>query len=101
MIMALIDFEVTPDHRPYVLDQLRSLLEEARSLKGNLTYKASTGTESAGHIGLMHEWDTLENFEAYTSSELFKRMGEILRPAITKAPVSRRLRTELLGEVRG
>jgi quinol monooxygenase YgiN len=99
--MALIDFEVSPADRAEMLAALQPLLEEARGCPGNRSYRASTSCESAAHIGLMHEWDTLEQFRAYISSDLMRRMSQMLRPAMTTAPVSRRLRTELIEEIRG
>jgi quinol monooxygenase YgiN len=101
MIMALIDFEVSPEGRADVLKALRPLLTEARTFEGNRSYRALTSSESAAHIGLMHEWDTLEHFRAYASSDLFDRMGKILRPAMTTPPVSRRMKTDSIEEVRG
>ncbi|HTM76685.1 MAG TPA: antibiotic biosynthesis monooxygenase family protein [Devosia sp.] len=101
MIMALIDFEVSPEGRTDLLAALQPLLEEARGCPGNRSFRASTNSESAAHIGLMHEWDTLEQFRAYTSSDLMLRLGQMLRSAMTAAPVSRRLRTDLIEELRG
>ncbi|MEO8684996.1 MAG: antibiotic biosynthesis monooxygenase [Devosia sp.] len=99
--MALIDFEVAPESRAGLLQALQPLLAEVRGFDGNRGYRAWTDSESVGHMGLMHEWDTLEHFRAYASSGLFDRMGKILRPAMTTPPVSRRLRTESIEEVRG
>jgi quinol monooxygenase YgiN len=101
MIMALVDFEVSPDSRAELLRLIRPFLSEARAMAGNQSYRVSTNSESASHIGLMHEWDTLEHFRAYTSSDLMARMGKLLRPAMTTPPVSRRLRTDSIEEVRG
>jgi quinol monooxygenase YgiN len=101
MIMTLVDFEVSPESRADLLEALRPLLTEARNFEGNRGYRALTSSESAAHIGLMHEWDTLEHFRAYASSDLFDRMGKILRPAMITPPVSRRLRTDGIEEVRG
>ena len=101
MIMALIDFEVAPESRGDLLQALQPLLAEARKAPGNRSYRASADSENRGHIGLMHEWDSLEQFRAYASSDLMDRMGKLLRPAMTTPPVSRRLRTESIEEVRG
>jgi len=101
MIMALVDFEVAPQSRAALLEALQPLLAEARNVEGNRSFRASTSSDSAGHIGLMHEWQTLEHFRAYASSDLVDRMGKVLRPAMTTPPVSRRLRTESIEEVRG
>lgn len=101
MIMALIDFEVAPESRAGLLQALQPLLTEARSFEGNRGYRAWTDSESVAHIGLMHEWVSLEHFRAYAASDLFDRMGRILRPAMTTPPVSRRLQTESIEAVRG
>jgi quinol monooxygenase YgiN len=99
--MALIDFEVAPESRAGLLQALQPLLAEARSVAGNRGYRALADSESASHVGLMHEWETLEQFRTYASSDLVDRIGKILRPAMTTPPVSRRLRTESIEEVRG
>lgn len=99
--MALINFEVAPEIRLRLLNTLQPLLVEARASAGNLSFRAFTDSESAAHIGLIHEWETLDHFRAYSSSDLFSRVGTILRPAMTTKPVSRRLRTESIEEIRG
>lgn len=101
MIMALVDFEVAPESRLDLLEALKPLLAEARAVAGNVSYRASVDSESAAHIGIMHEWETLDHFRAYASSDLIARMGQMLRPAMTKPPVSRRLTTSVIEEVRG
>ena len=101
MIIAIIDFEVLPESRLGLLTALQPLLAEARNFGGNLGYRAFMDSENNAHIGIMHEWETLEHFRAYASADLFSRMGQILRPAMTVPPVSRRLQSENLEEVRG
>lgn len=101
MIMALIDFKVAPESRPGLLEALHPLLVEARRVTGNVSYRAFTDSEDGAHIGMMHEWETLDHFRAYAASELFARIGKILRPAMTTPPVSRRLNTTSIEEVRG
>jgi hypothetical protein len=49
----------------------------------------------------LHEWETLEQFRAYASSDLMERIGKVLRPWMTTPPISRRLRTDTIEEVRG
>jgi quinol monooxygenase YgiN len=101
MIMALIDFEVASESRADLLVAVQPLLAEARSLEGNRSYRAMTDSESPTHIGMVHEWDTLEHFRAYAASDIVNRIGKVLRPSMTTPPVSRRLRTESIEEVRG
>lgn len=101
MIMASIDFEVAPEARATILRDLQPLLLEARTFEGNLTYRALADSGNAAHIAILHEWQTLEQFRAYTASALFARLGKALRPHMTTPPVSRRLKTESIEEVRG
>lgn len=101
MIMALIDFEVAPETRARLLEALQPLLVETRDFAGNVSYRAFTDSENGAHVGIMHEWQTLDHFRAYASSDLFVRIGKILRPAMTTPPVSRRLNTTSIEEVRG
>jgi quinol monooxygenase YgiN len=101
MILALIDFEVAQDARDAALECLQPLLREARSFEGNRSYRVFTSSDSLTHVGMAHEWDTLEHFNAYTASTLFSRIGQVMRPIMTTPPVSRRMRTEVIEEVHG
>jgi len=101
MIMALIDFTVAPETRPGLLEALQPLLVEARRIDGNISYRAFIDSEDGARIRMMHEWETLDQFRAYAASELFVRIGKILRPAMTTPPVSRRLSATSIEEVRG
>ena len=101
MIVALIDFEVSPESRADLLEALQPLVVEARKVAGNVSYRSSTDSENGAHVGMMHEWETIDHFRAYASSDLFRRISKILRPAMTTVPISRRLNTTSIEEVRG
>lgn len=100
MIIAIVDFDVAPADRDEALAVLREDALLARDLPGNLSYRAFTNVGSNSHVGIMHEWETLEDFTAYTESDTFARIGRKLRPRMTSAPVSRRIRAEVFEEVR-
>jgi quinol monooxygenase YgiN len=50
-------------------------------------------------LTLLHEWEDEASFRGYTDSESFARSGEVLRPMMTGAPISRRFRAELVESV--
>lgn len=51
-------------------------------------------------LTVLHEWDDEAAFAAYLASDMFARSGEVIRPLLTDAPVSRRFRAELVETVR-
>jgi len=101
MIIALVDFDVAPERCSALLADLKPLLEEARAMAGNISYRALIDGEEKAHIDIMHEWESLERFRDYRSSNLFSRMSQLLRPAMTSPPVSRCLQAESFEEVHG
>jgi hypothetical protein len=48
---------------------------------------------------VIHEWDSEASFAEYQRSDSFARSGQVLRPMMIAAPVSRRFRGDLLETV--
>jgi quinol monooxygenase YgiN len=101
MIIAVVDFEVAPADREKAFAVLKRDAPAARALPGNLSYRAFANADSHSHVGIMHEWEAQAHFEDYLASEAFAEIGRQLRPLMTSAPVSRRMRAELFEEVKG
>lgn len=96
MIIAIVDFETAPETQAKALDILLTDVASATNITGNLGFRAFSNAQSDTHVGLMHEWETLADFEAYTASDAFKQIGAQLRPMMTAAPVSRRFEAQPL-----
>lgn len=96
MIMAIVDFDVAPENRTAALDILHSDGAAAAKMRGNKSFRVFTNAGSETHIGLMHEWETMEAFQAYTNSEGFAKVRDGVGPLMTAPPVSKRLKTELV-----
>ena len=68
-------------------------------MPGNLAFRVYASREDETRITVVHEWDDEESFAGYLTSDAFARSGEVIRPMMTGAPVSRRFRAELLETV--
>ena len=99
MLIAIVDFTTSADDRPTALAQLDRERDEIRAMPGNVAFRvyASRGDETG--ITIVHEWQDEASFVGYAASDSFTRSGEVLRPLMTGAPVSRRFHAELLETV--
>jgi quinol monooxygenase YgiN len=100
MIIAIVDFQVSPPDQAMALEILASDGVAATAIPGNLGFRAFTDAGSPTHVGLMHEWTDAAAFEAYLASAGFAEVGAKLRPMMTGAPVSRRFDAVLYETVR-
>ncbi len=78
---------------------LETLVEEAkavRAMAGCIAFIPFQDATDPTQIGILHEWQTGEDFTAYTSSQEFAQLGKILRPMMLKPPVSRRFTADLI-----
>jgi quinol monooxygenase YgiN len=95
MFIAIVDIAVSPDDRPAALEQLQKEAGEVRAMPGNIAFRAFPSPEDPARVTILHEWQDEDGFRAYAASPAFARSGEVLRPMVTEAPVSRRFRAEL------
>ena len=65
------------------------------AMPGSLALRVYASREDETGITVIHEWDDEASFAGYLRSDSFARSGEVLRPMMTGAPVSRRFRAEL------
>ena len=100
MLIAIVDFTVAPENRAAALATLLAEAPAVRSMTGNLAFQPYLDPVSAEAVRIFHEWQDAASFEAYTSSDAFKRSGQVLRPMMTGAPLSRRMSADLLETVR-
>jgi quinol monooxygenase YgiN len=99
MFIAIVDFNTTATDRPAALAQLDRERDEVRAMPGNRAYRVYASRYDDTAITLVHEWDDEASFAGYSRSDSFARSGEVLRPMMTGAPVSRRFHADLLETV--
>ena len=68
-------------------------------MPGNVAFRVYASGEDQGGVTVVHEWDDEASFGGYLESDSFARLGQMIRPLMTGAPVSRRFRAELLETV--
>ena len=100
MFIAILDFTTTAADRPAALAQLDQESGEVRAMPGNVAFRVYAGREDDTQVTVVHEWQDEPSFAGYLGSASFARSGEVLRPLMTGAPVSRRFRAELAETVR-
>jgi quinol monooxygenase YgiN len=99
VLIAILDFSTTATDRPAALAQLDGERAEVHAMPGNLAFRIYASREDGTRITVVHEWEDQGSFAAYLGSDSFARSGEVLRPIMTGAPVSRRFQAELLETV--
>lgn len=99
MFIAIVDFNTAAAGRPAALAQLDKERDQVRGMPGNRAFRVYASRADDTRITIVHEWDDEASFAEYQASESFARSGEVLRPMMTGAPVSRRFRAELLETV--
>jgi quinol monooxygenase YgiN len=95
VLIAILDFSTAVTDRPAALARLDGEREQVRAMPGNLAFRVYASREDETTITVVHEWDDETSFAGYLGSDSFARSGEVLRPMMTGAPVSRRFRAEL------
>lgn len=99
MLIAIVDFSTAVTDRPAALAQLDGERDRVRAMPGNLAFRVYASREDETRVTIVHEWDDQASFDAYQGSGSFARSGQVLRPLMTGAPVSRRFHAELLETV--
>ena len=99
MLIAILDLDTAPADRPAALAQLDAERAEIRAMPGNIDFRSFASREDDGGVRVVHEWEDDASFGAYLASPAFARSGEVLRPLMTRPPVSRRFRADLIETV--
>jgi quinol monooxygenase YgiN len=99
MFIAILDFSTTAGDRPAALAQLDHERDEIRAMPGNVAFRVYASREDETRIAVVHEWQDEESFTGYVASDSFARSGDVLRPLMTGAPLSRRFHADLLETV--
>jgi quinol monooxygenase YgiN len=99
MLIAILDLTTAATDRPAALAQLDGERDTVRALPGNIAFRVYASRQDQTQVTVVHEWQNEASFVGYLESDSFARSGEVLRPIMTGAPVSRRFRAELLDSV--
>lgn len=99
MFIAIVDFTVAAHKRAATLEVLRAEAPIVRAMPGNLAFRTYADPANAEALCIIHEWEDIESFQTYASSEVFRSSGQVLRPLMTTAPVSRRFTAQILETV--
>jgi quinol monooxygenase YgiN len=92
VLIAILDVTTAGSDRPAALAQLDGERDEVRAMPGNVAFRVYASRADETRITVVHEWDDEASFAGYLGSDSFVRSGEVLRPIMTGAPVSRRSR---------
>ncbi len=96
MLIAHVLFTVAEDDRRAALDTLLAEVPAVRAMKGCVAFLPFADAAGPTGLGVLHEWETEADFAAYLASPGFAVTGQILRPMMTGAPISRRFDARLL-----
>ena len=96
MLIAHVRFPVAPHNRSAATAALVAGIETVRAMRGCSAFYPVHDPADDTVLGVVHEWETEADFEAYTSSDVFKAFGATIRPLMSGKPVSRRFRSESL-----
>lgn len=96
MIIAHLTFETTTANVKDALSTIVAHCDRVQGMKGCAAFIPFQDAQNDRRIGIVHEWDHADAFEAYLASDVFKDMGQRLRPLMEGPPVSRRFDAQLL-----
>ena len=90
MFIAHVFFRVAPALGQTALNALLAECPIVRALPGCTTFLPFIDPTQPGAVGLLHEWESEDQFAAYTASPGFAAVGQVLRPLMVAPPVSKR-----------
>ncbi len=96
MLVAHVLFKVAPADRSRALDALLAEAPGVRAMAGCLAFVPFADPGDPGGLGIVHEWQSGDEFGAYTGSSGFAKVQATLRPMMVGQPVSRRFDARLL-----
>jgi quinol monooxygenase YgiN len=88
MVIIRVAMNVRAENREKFLGLLEQEAKEVRQLEGCLKFNIFEDISSENALLLYEEWQTLEAFDAYRTSQAFKETGQYLFPLIDGKPDS-------------
>ena len=95
MFIAIVDFDTAVTDRATAFKRLDAERDQISAMPGNLAFRVYASREDDTRVTIVHEWEDEASFDGYLKSASFARFGEVIRPLMVGAPVSRRFRAEL------
>lgn len=86
MIVIRVQTRVKPEMRSEFLQQAQKDVAQSREFEGCVQIHWSENIEDPNVFTLYEEWETPAAFDAFKSSEAFKRNGEVMFPMFAEAP---------------
>jgi quinol monooxygenase YgiN len=98
MIVTHVFFRVSSDHRSDAIAALKKEVETVRAMEGCIAFVPFIDPTCDQNVGVLHEWVSQQEFDAYLASESFASLGQTLRPLSISPPVSRRFDATLMSD---
>ncbi len=99
MLIAHVKFTVSTKNRTLAIDTLKQEAGIVRAMRGCIAFIPFLDPINTQDVGILHEWDTADDFAAYVASESFATVGRTLRPIMVSPPDSRRFDAELFESI--
>ena len=99
MLIAHVTFRVAPENAKAALEALTKEAATVRAMPGCIKFVPFQDGTDAQSIGVIHEWDSADNFRGYAASLAFAQVGQTLRPLMLEPPISDRFDARLLDSV--
>ena len=96
MLIAHVRFRATEEDRQKALAALVAKAPAIRAMKGCLAFVPFLDPTDRQGLGVLHEWQSGEDFAAYAASPAFVETAAILRPLMAAAAISRRFDARLI-----
>jgi quinol monooxygenase YgiN len=99
MLIAHVLFIVAEVDSGKALDVLKVEALQVRGMKGCINVIPFQDATNPQRIGIVHEWESAEDFTLYTASPEFARAGQALHPMMLEPPISDRFDANLIRSV--
>lgn len=88
MIVVHVAVQIKPEQKTAFLDHFTQEISETIHLDGCNKFTLYADTQRDNRYILYEEWESVEAFNTYKNSPLFKQSGEVLFPMFDGAPDS-------------
>lgn len=89
MIVVIVEFEVAPDALLNTIAALEKDAVAARAMRGCLAFRSLSTQNDITRLVLVEEWEDIESFEMYKTSDAFAAAMATIKPVLIGAPSSR------------
>lgn len=96
MLIAHVTFPVSSENRTLAIDTLTKEIADVRAMTGCVAFVPFLDPTNETDVGVLHEWESADDFAAYIASDSFAAIGAVLRPIMVGLPVSKRFDATLI-----